>query len=132
MHFFFERRGSGASVPSSLAENVRGRANECNSPRRLQAVAAIGCLLLSTAPQFAVAQQTGAPPAPTAAPSPANAPGSMIDLHPTSRDFRIPKSYWKNPFAPYTPATVEPASIMNSTRLEDLAKGGKIYLSLSD
>lgn len=56
----------------------------------------------------------------------------MIDLHPTSRDFRVPRSYWKNPFAPYTPTTVEPASIMNSTRLEDLAKGGKIYLSLSD
>jgi outer membrane protein len=56
----------------------------------------------------------------------------MIELHPTSRDFRVPRSYWKNPFAPYTPTTVEPASILNSTRLDDLAKGGKIYLSLSD
>jgi outer membrane protein TolC len=78
-------------------------------------------------PQSAAAQQQAA-----SAPSLTNAPGAMIDLHPTSRDFRVPRSYWKNPFAPYTPTTVEPASTMNSTRLEDLAKGGKIYLSLSD
>jgi outer membrane protein len=38
----------------------------------------------------------------------------------------------EEPFAPYTPTTVEPAVTINSTRLEDLAKGGKIYLSLSD
>ena len=56
----------------------------------------------------------------------------MVDLHPTSRDFRVPRGYWKNPFAPYTPTSVEPAVTENSTRLEDLAKGGKIYLSLSD
>jgi outer membrane protein TolC len=79
-----------------------------------------------------MAQQTGAPPAPTTAPSPTNAPNGLIDLHPTSRDFRVPRGYWKNPFAPYTPTTVDPAITMNSPRLENLAKGGKIYLSLSD
>src|SRR5271156_567987 len=139
MHFFYERRGSGASVSSSRIKDRRERANGYRGLRRLQAIAAIGCLLLSTAPQYALAQQTGAAPAqtgaapaPVSAPSPANAPGSMIDLHPTSRDFRVPRGYWKNPFAPYTPTTVEPAVTTNSPRLEDLAKGGKIYLSVGE
>jgi hypothetical protein len=61
-----------------------------------------------------------------------NSSGTLIGLHPTSRDFRVPRSYWKNPFSPYTPTTVDPAVTVNSPRLEDLAKEGKIYLSLSD
>src|SRR5271170_3059174 len=132
MHLFFERRGSGSSVSSSLVRDSHSPVNPYQGPRKLQAAAAIGCLLLSTAPQLAFGQQTGAAPAPVSAPSPSNAPGTMIDLHPTSRDFRVPRGYWKNPFAPYKPTTVEPAVTENSTRLEDLAKGGKIYLSLSD
>src|SRR5271170_1927753 len=132
MHLFFERRGSGSSVSSSLVRDSHSPVNPYQGPRKLQAAAAIGCLLLSTAPQLAFGQQTGAAPAPVTAPSPSNTPGAMIDLHPTSRDFRVPRGYWKNPFAPYTPTTVEPAVTENSTRLEDLAKGGKIYLSLSD
>src|SRR5271163_2084410 len=139
MHFFYERRGSGASVSSSRIKDGCERANGYRGRRRLPAIAAIGCLLLSTAPQSVLGQQTGAAPAqtgaapaPVSAPSPANAPGSMIDLHPTPRDFRIPRGYWKNPFAPYTPTTVEPAVTTNSPRLEDLAKGGKIYLSVGE
>jgi outer membrane protein len=127
MHLLFERRGKRQSVPSSPASAKPSQASVFRSFSRLQSGAAIACLLLSTVSQSGFAQQQ-----PTTAPSPTNAAGTMIDLHPTSRDFRVPRSYWKNPFAPYTPTTVEPASIMNSTRLEDLAKGGKIYLSLSD
>src|SRR5271165_5765621 len=126
MHLLFKFRGKRRSVPSSGVPAKPAQAGESQSFRRLQAGAAIGCLLLSTAPQFAIGQQTGAAPAPVSAPSPSNAPGTMVDLHPTSRDFRIPRGYWKNPFAPYTPTTVAPAVTMNSTRLEDLAKGGKI------
>jgi len=81
---------------------------------------------------LAIGQNTGAAPVPTAAPTSTNAPGALIDLHPTPRDFRVPRGYWKNPFAPYTPTTVDAAVTVNSPRLEDLAKGGKIYLSLSD
>src|SRR5277367_282314 len=132
MHPFFERRGSGFRVPSSPDKSKRLQASPYEGLRRLQAVAVIGCLLSGTAPQFALGQQAGAAPPPVTAPSPSNSPGTMIDLHPTSRDFRVPRSYWKNPFAPYTPTTVDPAVTTNSTRLEDLAKGGKIYLSLSD
>ena len=129
MDFLFDRRGKRWSVPSSPEKS---RANENRGFRGLQAGMAMSCLLLSTMPNFAIAQNTGAPPAPTAAPSATNAPGSLIDLHPTSRDFRVPRGYWKNPFAPYTPTTVDAAITTNSVRLEDLAKGGKIYLSLSD
>ncbi len=127
MHLLFERRGKRQSVPSSPTPAKPAQAGKTQSFSRLQAGAAIGCLLLSTVPQAAVAQQQ-----PASAPSPTNAPGALIDLHPTSRDFRVPRSYWKNPFAPYTPTSVAPAVTVNSTRLEDLAKGGKIYLSLSD
>jgi outer membrane protein TolC len=124
MHLLFEIRGERQSVPSSArATSVK----EYQGFRRLQAGAAVACLLLSTLPQIAVAQQQ-----PASAPSPSNAPGTLIELHPTSRDFRVPRGYWKNPFAPYTPTAVDPVATANSPRLEDLAKGGKIYLSLSD
>jgi len=127
MHLLFERRGKRQSVPSSPSLARPDRSGALQSFRRVQAGAAIACLLLSTISQTVFAQQQ-----PASAPSPTNAPGALIDLHPTSRNFRVPRSYWKNPFAPYTPTTVEPAVTVNSTRLEDLAKGGKIYLSLSD
>ncbi len=132
MHLLFERRGKRHSVPSSAAPAEPAQAGEFQSFRRLQAVAAIACLLLSTVPLSAAAQQTGAAPAPTGVPTPSNAPNSLVDLHPTSRDFSVPRGYWRNPFGPYIPATVESPITVNSTRLEDLAKGGKIYLSLSN
>lgn len=124
MHLLFKTRGKRQSVPSPAGP---ASVKQYQGFRRLQAGAAVACLLLSTLPPTAAAQQQ-----PASAPSPANAPGTLIDLHPTSRDFRVPRGYWKNPFAPYTPTTVEPAVTVNSPRLEDLAKGGKIYLSLSD
>src|SRR5271167_4602928 len=110
MHLLFDRRGKRQSVPSSPRPASPVPAGDLQSFRRLQACAAIACLLLGSAPPSAVAQQQ-----PVAAPSPANAPGSMVDLHPTPRDFRIPRGYWKNPFAPYTPTTVDPAVTTNST-----------------
>src|SRR5271168_4482930 len=127
MHLLFERRGKRQSAPSSPTPAKPGQTGSFQSFRQLQAGAAIACLLLSSVPPSAAGQQQ-----PATAPTPTNASGTMTDLHPTSRDFRVPRSYWKNPFAPYTPTTVEPAVTENSTRLEDLAKGGKIYLSLSD
>jgi outer membrane protein TolC len=136
MQVLFDRRGKWESAPFSSDQTGSKQAGpkQAGSERgsqhgsgRLPAVAAICCLLCSAAPPTAFAQQQ-----PASAPTPTNAPGAMIDLHPTSRDFRVPRSYWKNPFAPYTPTTVDPVVTTNSTRLEDLAKGGKIYLSLSD
>jgi outer membrane protein len=132
MHLLFESRGKRQSVPSSPKPAKPASAGNLQGFRRLQAGAAIAFLLLSTVPQSAAAQQTGAAPAPTGVPTPSNAPNSLIDLHPTSRDFSVPRGYWKNPFGPYIPTTVESPITVNSTRLEDLAKGGKIYLSLSN
>ncbi len=126
MHLLFERRGKRQCVPT-LSKADRQQHGVYRGSRGLCAGAAIACLLLNSVSQVAFAQQQ-----PAAAPTPSNAPGSLIDLHPTSRDFRVPRSYWKNPFAPYTPTTVDSAVTTNSTRLEDLAKGGKIYLSLSE
>ncbi len=139
MHVFFELKGQRPISSPSRARDLRKQTGG-RGIRGLQTAAAIATLLLSSAPQYATAQQEAAPPSPsqtspppqTAVASATNAPGTMVDLHPTSRDFRVPRGYWKNPFAPYTPITVDPATTVNSTRLEDLAKGGKIYLSLSD
>ncbi len=132
MHLLFERRGRRQRVPTLFGEAGKNHSSRYPGFRTLQTGVAIASLLLSSLPEVAIAQNTGAAPAPAAAPSPTNAPGALIDLHPTSRDFRKARGYWKNPFAPYTPTTVDPAVTTNSPRLEDLAKGGKIYLSLSD
>ena len=59
MHLLFETRGKRQSVPSWPAPAKPALAGEFQSFRRLQAGAAIACLLLSTVPQSAVAQQTG-------------------------------------------------------------------------
>ncbi len=53
-------------------------------------------------------------------------------MRPQPRDFSKERGYWPNPLSPYKPTTAPPASFLNSPRLDDLVKGGKIYLSLSD
>ncbi len=53
-------------------------------------------------------------------------------MRPTTRDYTKERRYFPNPLAPYTPTTAPSANFMNSPRLEDIVKGGKIYLSLSD
>ena len=53
-------------------------------------------------------------------------------LRDTSRDFTRPSGFFPNPLKIYTPTTVPNANFMNSLRLNDLVKNGKIYLSLSD
>ncbi|MEO8724641.1 MAG: TolC family protein [Acidobacteriaceae bacterium] len=43
---------------------------------------------------------------------------------------QMPKSY--SPIAPYTPSTVPEPALVNSARLNQLIRGGKLYLSLKD
>ena len=50
----------------------------------------------------------------------------------TGHDYSKERHYWPNPLAPYSPITVPPPSFLNSPRLDDLVKNGKIYLSLGD
>jgi outer membrane protein TolC len=134
MDFLLDASGNRRSLPNSRETTTPVRTENHKSGRGMQAGTAILCVLLSTMQNFAIAQDAASAAAPSRVvpATPTTAPGSMLDLHPTARDFRVPRGYWKNPFAPYTPTTVEPAVTTNSARLEDLAKGGKIYLSLSD
>jgi outer membrane protein len=55
------------------------------------------------------------------------------NLHPSNRDYSRPFASWlRNPINVYRPTTINKASFVNSVRLTDLVKDGKIYLSLSD
>lgn len=132
MNMFDERRqalGDGQVGGSSLFLKLKG-------------AAAITCLLAVTMPGYA---QQAAAPAPQAQPTtsgmsatqglpPEPAPNftQPLFMRPQPRDYSKPRNYWPNPLAPYTPTTVEPGDFVNSPRLENLVKDGKIYLSLSD
>ncbi len=106
---------------------------------KLRAFAAVLLTLASCVPQSGLAQQSGAgsngpdkaaselPPAPMPNVTQQNL------LHPSDRDFTKPFGSWlRNPINVYTPTTIDKASFVNSVRLNDLVKDGKIYLSLSD
>jgi outer membrane protein len=121
---------------------------------KLKAGAAVSCLLLGTAPGYAFpgypgnaypsdgfqaapaqnppgnatgqAGATGLPPEP--------APNYTQPLYMRSglRDFGKERGYFPNPTAPYRPTSAPAVNFMNSMRMGDLVKNGKIYLSLSD
>jgi outer membrane protein TolC len=106
---------------------------------KLRAFAAVLLTLASCVPQLGLAQQAGAgsngpdkaaselPPAPMPNVTQQNL------LHPSDRDFTKPFGSWlRNPINVYMPTTIDKASFVNSVRLNDLVKDGKIYLSLSD
>lgn len=60
-------------------------------------------------------------------------PINTINLRPSDRDFSKPAGRMLgNPFKMYRPTRIAKADFNNSTRLQDLMKDGKIYLSLSD
>jgi outer membrane protein len=109
-----------------------------HSGERLRAVAAVLLTLASGMPP-GFAQLNGAgsngpdkaasqlPPAPTPTVTQPNS------LHTSDRDYSKPFGSWlHNPINVYRPTTIAKASFVNSVRLDDLVKDGKIYLSLSD
>ncbi|MGH9617492.1 MAG: TolC family protein [Acidobacteriaceae bacterium] len=53
-------------------------------------------------------------------------------LRPTDQDFSRGKSQFPNPFSVYTPQTVPPPRLTNTSLLDSLYRDGKIYLSLDD
>ncbi len=53
-------------------------------------------------------------------------------MRPTTRDFTRPRGYFRNPIAPYTATSVDLPSFSNNPHLADLARSGKLYLSLAD
>src|SRR5207302_2153795 len=48
------------------------------------------------------------------------------------KDYSKPRSHFPNPIGPYMPRYVEPPTLSNTPRIEDLLHDGKLYLSLDD
>src|SRR6201996_2837346 len=132
MQFFSRRQEAAASEPTP------------GLFLKLKAGAAISCLLLSTLPSFALCSQAApaqTPQQPTAngqvsapglPPEPAPNLTQPLFMRPGTRDFGKERGYFPNPIAPYSPTSAPPANFLNSVRLGDLIKNGKIYLSMSD
>lgn len=101
-------------------------------------------LCLSVAPLgFGQVQSTA--PAPDAPPAPAASQTNSIaqqaqqaqqqQSQPVSAPqmpFHIDLPHSRNPFAPYMPSTVPAINLINSPRLQNLERDGKLYLSLKD
>ena len=118
---------------------------ESQSGKRLRALAAVMLTLAAGGPS-GFAQQAATPQAgqPTVAvptdkyssdlpAEPAPTHTQPPDLRQSERDFTKPAGrLLGNPFKMYSPTNIEKASFVNSVRLTDLVKEGKIYLSLSD
>ncbi len=106
----------------------RGRENST-----LRALAAVMLTLASgiSMPPAALAQQANkAASNLPAAPAPEQTTSS---LRQSLRDFSKPAgTMLGNPLKPYLPTQIDKASFVNSVRLDNLLKDGKIYLSLSD
>ena len=104
--------------------------------RRLRALAAAMLALAAGVPS-GFAQQTVPPASDKAASSLPVAPAPVMtqpfDLRQTERDFSKPAGrLLGDPIDWYKPTSIPKASFVNSVRLVDLVKDGKIYLSLSD
>jgi outer membrane protein len=115
------------------AGKIRGQAG-----KRLRALAAVMLTLTAGVPSGFAQQAAG--PVQSQDKTLADLPGAPTpnytepaDLRPSARDFSKPNAGLKDlPWKAYMPTTVTKASFMNSVRLSDLVKEGKIYLSLSD
>ncbi|WP_233581466.1 TolC family protein [Acidipila sp. EB88] len=59
-------------------------------------------------------------------------PTQPLFMRPDDRDFQRPRGYFPHPFAPYTATTTTPPRFTNTTRLNDLIRNGRLFLSLSD
>jgi len=65
--------------------------------------------------------------------APAPEPTQPIPLRTSNRDYSRPFANWLgNPINIFRPTTISKASFVNSVRLNDLLRDGKIYLSLAD
>lgn len=104
--------------------------------RRLRATAAVILTLASGAPSVFTQQPIVVNSTHWASDlpqEPAPVPTHPLDLRASQRDFSKPSGrLLGNPIKAYLPTIVVKASFINSVRLTDLVKNGKIYLSLSD
>jgi len=142
MHLFgisvFEQQQSEAAADSHEGSAGQAQAKSGQAGKRLRAVAAVMLTLAACMPS-GLAQQAGTGatvPDKAAADLPA-APAPVLtqplDLRQSERDFSQPSARFRgNPIRSYLPTKIATASYVNSVRLGDLVKDGKIYLSLSD
>ena len=119
------------SFDKKAALKGRGRA-----AKRLDAVAAVILILGAGVPPGYAQQATTATPDQSASDlpqEPAPVLTQPLNLRSSQRDFSKPSGrLLGNPIKPYLPTTVAKSSFLNSPRLTDMVKDGKIYLSLSD
>ncbi len=59
-------------------------------------------------------------------------PTQPLFLRPALRDFTRPRGYFPNPVSPYTATSADPVRFINSPKLDDLVRNGRIFLSLTD
>jgi len=113
-----------------------------HSGTRLRAVAAAMLTLMAGLPPgfaqqqaaLGAGQKTPEKAASELPATPAPVLTEPLDLRPSARDFSKPsaKLWGGNPINTFRRTSIPKASFMNSVRLTDLVKDGKIYLSLSD
>jgi len=126
MHLY----GNRIPAQEKATSDVRGNAG------RLRAAAVVLLSLTTMLPTQGFAQKTAAQTGNEvlndlpAAPAPVST--EPLFLRDTPRDFSKPFRLLPNPLKIYTGTEEGKASFMNSVRLSDLVKNGKIYLSLSD
>jgi outer membrane protein TolC len=116
---------------NETAGKTRGQAG-----KRLRALAAVMLALTAGVPS-GLAQQTAATVSDKAASDLPSAPAPVLtqplELRQSQRDFTKPAGQLLgDPINIYRPTSIAKASFVNSVRLGDLVKNGKIYLSLSD
>ncbi|MGA3344762.1 MAG: TolC family protein [Terracidiphilus sp.] len=128
----FEQQMKSAHVSSVQATRLQ-------AGNRLRAVAVFMLALAAGTPSGFAQQVTGAgATAPDKAASelpgaPAPALTQPLNLRSSQRDFSKPAGpLLGDPINMYRPTSIPKASFVNSVRLTDLVKDGKIYLSLSD
>lgn len=96
--------------------------------RHLAAVVLIGILVATSSAQQATPQ--GSEASPPQAPQPVGAQAHV--QQDGVRDYSKPRSQFPNPLAPYSPETVPPPNLSNTSRIDQLMRNGKIMLSIND
>ena len=143
MAFFCDRqwRGTTLNVEPGITDEASASHKTSIAGReqgKLQAIALVACLLLSTVSPYGVAQQAASPAGVTPPdaikdlpPSPAPNYTAPVNTRSMAADFTKARTYFPNPLAPYKSITVATPRFTNVPR-PYLVRDGKIYLSLSD
>ena len=127
-----------ATARSERKETSRNGKMRGTAGGRLHAVAAVLLTLASTMPPGYTQQEGAGSKGPDKAASqlpaaPTPEPTAPYPLRTSGHDYSRPFAGWiGDPIDIYRPTTIPQSSFVNSVRLADLMKDGKIYLSLAD